>query len=169
MGISFGSTDIKPYAGSKEVQEAYVGSQLVYSAAPPYNYYFVGGETKYFISPNVVLPNYNATIAKKNGTGNYMIAISKSYNRLKLTDTSRFLGWKLKFTASNNVNYGTRLRAELYLSDRYNSVELGVISKTEKLITMTVEAVSGNAPIYIQIYSDSDATFYLDNIRFEEA
>ena len=70
MGISFGSTGIKPYVGGKEVQEAYVGSQLVYSAAPPYNYYFVGGETKYFISPNVVLPNYNATIAKKNGTGN---------------------------------------------------------------------------------------------------
>ena len=169
MSISLGNSSKKPYVGSKEVQEAYVGSQLVYSAAPPYNFYFVGGETKYFISPNVVLPNYNATIAKKNGTGNYMVAISKSYNRLKLTDTSRFLGWKLKFTASNNVDYGTRLRAELYLSDRYSSVDLGAISRTEKLITMTVEPVSGNAPIYIQIYSDSDATFSLDNIRFEEA
>ena len=35
MGISFGSASKKPYVGSKEVQEAYVGSQLVYRAVPP--------------------------------------------------------------------------------------------------------------------------------------
>ena len=168
MGISFGSTGIKPYVGGKEVQEAYVGSQLVYSAAPPYNYYFVGGETKYYISPNVVLPTSNATIAKKNGTGNYMIAISEGYNRLKLVDVSRFLGWKLKFTASTNGT-GEYLYADLGLSDRNTTVELGSIDGTEKTITMTVNAVSGRPPIYIGIYLHYDTTFYLNNIRFEEA
>ena len=34
MGISFGSASKKPYVGSKEVQEAYVGSQLVYKGKP---------------------------------------------------------------------------------------------------------------------------------------
>lgn len=169
MPISIGSSNVKPYVGGKEVQEAYVGSQLVYSAAPPYNYYFVGGETKYYISPNVVLPPNYATIAKKNGTGNYMIAISKDYTRFKLTDTSRFLGWKLKFTASTNADSAIRLRAEFYLSDQYNWAVSEPFNRTEKLITIPVEAVNGNAPIYIEIYSDSNTTFYLDNIRFEEA
>ena len=168
MGISFGSTGIKPYVGSKEVQEAYVGSQLVYSAAPPYNYYFVGGETKYYISPNVVLPAQNATIGKKNGTGNYMIVSSNKYTYIKLIDVSRFLGWKLKFTASTNGG-GIYLSANLGISGRYEQRDLGVIDGTEKLITMTVEAVNGSAPTYIQIYSSSNSTFYLNNIRFEEA
>ena len=38
MGISFGSTSKKPYVGSKEVQEAYVGSTLVYQNVPNYEY-----------------------------------------------------------------------------------------------------------------------------------
>lgn len=38
MGISFGSTGIKPYVGSKEVKEAYVGSTLVYQNVPNYEY-----------------------------------------------------------------------------------------------------------------------------------
>lgn len=168
MPISIGSTNVKPYVGGKEVKEAYVGSQLVYSAAPPYNYYFVGEENKYFISPNVVLPPNNATIAKKNGTGNYMIAISKEYNRIKLNNVSGFLGWKLKFTASTN-GVGERIYADLGLSDRYNTVELGSINGTEKTITMTVEAVSGRPPLYINIYIHYNTTFYVNDIRFEEA
>ena len=54
MGISFGSTSKKPYVGSKEVKEAYVGSQLVYRAKPPYKYYFLGGEESYFIDNSVI-------------------------------------------------------------------------------------------------------------------
>lgn len=38
MSISFGSTGIKPYVGSKEVKEAYVGSTLVYQNVPNYAY-----------------------------------------------------------------------------------------------------------------------------------
>ena len=38
MSISFGNTGIKPYVGSKEVKEAYVGSTLVYQNVPNYEY-----------------------------------------------------------------------------------------------------------------------------------
>lgn len=38
MGISFGSVGKKPYVGSKEVQEAYVGNQLVYQSMPDTTY-----------------------------------------------------------------------------------------------------------------------------------
>ena len=38
MGISLGSSSKKPYVGSKEVQEAYVGSTLVYQNVPNYEY-----------------------------------------------------------------------------------------------------------------------------------
>lgn len=47
MSISFGSTGIKPYVGNKEVQEAYVGSTLVYSAGPVNPYIFKGNEINY--------------------------------------------------------------------------------------------------------------------------
>ena len=49
MGISFGSTGIKPYVGSKEVKEAYVGSQLVYQSVAPIVYKFLGAENTYTI------------------------------------------------------------------------------------------------------------------------
>lgn len=50
MSISFGSTGIKPYVGSKEVQEAYVGSTLVYSAGPGSNYAFLGTADGYYLA-----------------------------------------------------------------------------------------------------------------------
>lgn len=61
MGISFGSTGIKPYVGSKEVQEAYVGNQLVYKAVPPYVYGFLGRENDYILADWVTLGNRVST------------------------------------------------------------------------------------------------------------
>lgn len=55
MGISFGSVGKKPYVGSKEVQEAYVGNQLVYRAVPPYSYGFLSGETSYVLASYVTI------------------------------------------------------------------------------------------------------------------
>lgn len=49
MGISFGSASKKPYVGSKEVQEAYVGSQLVYRSTPPFNGVFFDSSTKFIL------------------------------------------------------------------------------------------------------------------------
>lgn len=73
MGISFGNTGVTPYVGSKEVTEAYVGSQLVYTGKPPYNYAFLGGENKYFLANWVALTEHikdypaTCTVVKDNG------------------------------------------------------------------------------------------------------
>lgn len=48
MSISKGGQSVKPYVGSKEVKEAYVGSQLVYRAKPPY--VFIGDANDYLLS-----------------------------------------------------------------------------------------------------------------------
>lgn len=50
MSISKGGQSVKPYVGSKEVQEAYVGSQLVYKASYPYKYAFLGTENDYMLA-----------------------------------------------------------------------------------------------------------------------
>ena len=64
MGISFGSNSMKPYAGGKEVQEAYVGSQLVYQATVPIVYKFLGAENTYTIDGTL---GNGAAIVKKDG------------------------------------------------------------------------------------------------------
>lgn len=48
MSISKGGQSVKPYVGSNEVKEAYVGSQLVYRATPPY--VFIGDANDYVLS-----------------------------------------------------------------------------------------------------------------------
>ena len=48
MSTSKGGQSVKPYVGSKEVKEAYVGSQLVYRATPPY--VFIGDANNYLLS-----------------------------------------------------------------------------------------------------------------------
>lgn len=50
MGISLGSSSKKPYVGSKEVKEAYVGSTLVYRAGPGSNYAFLGTADGYYLA-----------------------------------------------------------------------------------------------------------------------
>ena len=78
MSISFGSTSIKPYVGSKEVQEAYVGSQLVYKGKPNPVTLFNGAVSK-AISPNLIWAGKvgsaegtvpNAYLATKTGINN---------------------------------------------------------------------------------------------------
>ena len=65
MSISKGGQSVKPYVGSKEVKEAYVGSQLVYRATPPYIYGFLGSENDY-IKANWVTLNDRTSISKYN-------------------------------------------------------------------------------------------------------
>lgn len=73
MSISFGSASKKPYVGSKEVQEAYVGNQLVYRATPPYVYAFLGTENDYLIQPWCQLTQY-ASVTNYNNV--YAISIT---------------------------------------------------------------------------------------------
>lgn len=78
MSISKGGQSVKPYVGSKEVKEAYVGSQLVYRATPPYLYFFLGRENDYIL--NSVDLRGNA-IAKPDGSNVFNIM-----NRYTLTN-----------------------------------------------------------------------------------
>lgn len=57
MAISFGSNGVKPYVGGKEVQEAYVGSQLVYRATPPFNGVFFDSTTKFILEGYAISPS----------------------------------------------------------------------------------------------------------------
>lgn len=94
MGISFGSKSVKPYFGSKEVQEAYVGSQLVYRATPPYIYFFLGGENDYIL--NSVDLRGNA-VAKPDGSNVFNIAnrytlTGDKQGFVDVTDLSQYVG-----------------------------------------------------------------------------
>lgn len=78
MSISKGGQSVKPYVESKEVKEAYVGSQLVYRATPPYLYFFLGRENDYILNSVDLRGN---TIVKPTGSNVYNIA-----NTYKLTN-----------------------------------------------------------------------------------
>lgn len=56
MSISKGSQSVKPYVGSKEVKEAYVGSQLVYRSTPPFNGVFFDSTTKFILEGYAISP-----------------------------------------------------------------------------------------------------------------
>lgn len=57
MGISFGSVGKKPYVGGKEVQEAYVGSQLVYqNEVPPSGGVIFDGSISSLLNPLATNP-----------------------------------------------------------------------------------------------------------------
>ena len=108
MGISLGSSSKKPYVGSKEVQEAYVGSQLVYRAVPPAIYKFLGTETDYIIDGTLV----GANITKDQNV--YRIAIG-SNGGVFICTTEK--GMDLKFLTRNitpvsrymYIQYGRRI------------------------------------------------------------
>ena len=90
MGISFGSTGIKPYVGSKEVQEAYVGSQLVYRATPPAVYKFLGTETDYIIdgtldNASVVKIKDKYRISLEKAASSFIFKTEKTFNTLTFT------------------------------------------------------------------------------------
>lgn len=83
MSISKGGQSVKPYVGSKEVKEAYVGSQLVYRAVPPFNGVFFDGTTRYILEGYTISPP-PAAITDFVGTsiypGGYYIDLSSNSN-----------------------------------------------------------------------------------------
>lgn len=100
MGISFGSTGIKPYVGSKEVQEAYVGSQLVYRAVPPYLYRFLGSENDYILDGEL----NNASVVKVKGK--YRISLEKAASNFIFKTDKTFN--TLTFMAYGATNYSSQ-------------------------------------------------------------
>lgn len=172
MSISKGGQSIKPYVGSKEVKEAYVGSQLVYKSGLPYNYYFLGAENDYFISENLQLGR-NAAITKPKDKSVYKIAITYTQEGtsiigyFNLINVGQFIGWNLKFTYSG-LQYTT-----LYARVTYYNASGGQITNeditmqdiSEKLYTHVVPANCAQ----IRITTGSQFGYrYFDNIRFEQ-
>ena len=74
MSISKGGQSVKPYVGSKEVKEAYVGSQLVYRAIPPYYYYFMGTPNDYILNKIELVTN--SAVTKTGGYENYVLKMT---------------------------------------------------------------------------------------------
>lgn len=165
MGISFGSTSVKPYVGGKEVKEAYVGSQLVYRAGLPYYYYFLSGTEKYQISDNCLLQD-GAAIAKPSGVTNFMLSI-KAQNRIRLNGIDLFAGYSLKFTTCARGGTDTNKAQVIFYT-----AGGGIASYTNFDYYATPTLVSIPIPsnaVYAVFRTISAAeTFYFDMVRCEE-
>lgn len=168
MGISFGSVSKKPYVGSKEVQEAYVGSQLVYQATYPYKYAFLGTANNYMLADWCTI-GQSVAITKYNEI--YRIALpyvsdpTSAANWVVLTNIDPTLYKKLKFTAiAQRTDLGNRLvnfakGNALIRSNTYNFADT-----VEKTIELNIPAETTRI---LLIGAQLSAT-YLDAIRIEE-
>ena len=168
MSISFGSTSIKPYVGSKEVKEAYVGSQLVYRATPPYKYYFLGSENDYIIDNAVVTLNANTSITKYQNIFRIACTTSSSADggiQLKLSTP-----FYLSAARSGNFNAGNKFgvnyrnsRGTILSSKNYDLPSAGQFTK------FYLEPPAGTTLITIAPGTNVVGTqyLYIDNIYSE--
>ena len=168
MSISFGSTGIKPYAGSKEVKEAYVGSQKIYSAAPAYVYAFIGGENDYVVAPWTTLGRY-AVIKKINGIYRISITGGDSYaqpGQITLDITSIQNKTKITFIYQANVD-----SARVLL--RGGSPVTSNLTTSGTLTGWTNQEIgipTGTTTITFSAHNQDDTvgrSFNLDSIRIE--
>lgn len=172
MGISFGSKSVKPYVGGKEVQEAYVGSQLVYKSGPPYYYYFLGAETTYYISDNCQLAYY-ASVTKPAWATTYKIAIGASSGttsaRIQLVNVGEFIGKKLKFLYRGDPTGYTNILQVIFRKADGTSISSSTISLAfTSQETLAQGVVPANcARIDIQCIA-FNSYYNLDAIRFED-
>lgn len=155
MSISFGSTGIKPYVGSKEVKEAYVGSQLVYKSVPPYIYRFLGNENDYIIDGELGL---GATVVKEEG----IYRIFSGYQGMFSFDNvqGQSLKFLAKFKNSNN-------------SIKIEGVKSGVSPQLIKYVNATTQFSlidCGTLGDYTRIritHTPSSNHLWIDAVRFE--
>lgn len=155
MGISFGSASKKPYVGSKEVKEAYVGSQLVYRAVPPYIYKFLGNENDYIIDGTLAL---GAAVTKEEG----IYRISSGYQGSFLF--YNVAGQALKFLAKfkdrdekikiEGLNAGASPQLVKYVNatTQFSLIDCGVINGYERIRITHIQ---------------SSNNLWIDAVRFE--
>lgn len=149
MGISLGSSSKKPYVGSKEVQEAYVGSQLVYINAKPFNGVFFDSATRfvlegYTMNPNSKIQDYTQTATHDGG---YFIGLSSG-----ATSTIPYIMWSgldipafntLTISSPERSDYAKNIYVQLTFNDGTNMSPLvtiyknkpGIININGKIIT----------------------------------
>lgn len=173
MGISFGSTGRKPYVGSKEVQKAYVGSQLVYTSKPPADYAFIGGENNYFIAEWVNIsggvPNYRSstTIVKESGIyrlsnspGDYCSMVINNIPRRVLKFIAKCGGAGSVINAIN-VYYSTNNFAPSTMLKQFNLT--GGADYELIIVNMPTNATK------VGIAFTSSTQVWIDTVRFEES
>lgn len=163
MGISFGSVSKKPYVGSKEVTEAYVGTKKVYSAAPPIYYGFLGAENDYVIAEWCQLVQ-GAAIAKDQGI--YRIGLSRTGQGSGIVSLGAPKAQKLKFTArlvSTLANVGIVYKVggveKSYGVTGLNTQNFTLVDFTLPENTTEVKITCGSAYNLLGVY--------IDAIRFE--
>lgn len=169
MGISFGSVSKKPYVGSKEVKEAYVGSQKVYSAAPPIYYGFLGAENDYEIAEWCQLTK-GASITKYQSAYRILIngVLDPTRNYITLSEVK---GAVLRFTVTSP---GSIAGANWPLINWYNAsgTQVGGSQFNNRpsggnfgLVEFTVPANASYA--IIRGISNSNTKLYIDALRYE--
>lgn len=173
MGISFGSTSKKPYVGSKEVQEAYVGNQLVYKAAPPYIYAFLGEETSYYLADWASLqprPNdYPKTMEITKDGGVFRATMGQSFSCFGMNQIPTR---KLKFIVRSNASGGQYYQGleVLYTTYSYTSKATSLKYFT---VTPNYQLCEVNIPEAAKVIligksiNTPGVSFFLDEIRFE--
>ena len=163
MGISFGSKGAKPYVGSREVKEAYVGNQLVYRATLPYTYAFLGGANSYMLADWASLSATGAAITKEGS--NFRVALTGQTNT---AGAGTFImrevrGGIIKFMHKGR---GVRVRGDVSaggltfatLPARAEwTLESVNVDQSESWRTISIQLNEGN----------SSASAYLDAIRYE--
>lgn len=149
MPITIGATNIKPYVGGKEVQEAYVGSQLVYINAKPFNGVFFDSTTRfvlegYTLSPSSSIKDYPQT---NTHDGGYFIGLSSG-----TSGTIPYIMWSgldipafntLTISSPERSDYAKNIYVELTFNDGTNMMPLvtiyknkdGIININGKIIT----------------------------------
>lgn len=170
MGISFGNTGIKPYVGSKEVQEAYVGSQLVYKSGLPYYYMFLGNENDYFISPNLTF-QANASITKPKTVYKLTLTFNASAmiktGSFIINNISQFVGWKLKFTCYQNGSTSDKITIN-FRDKNNNSINTYNRQITQNEVLYEYVVLEQSDRVVIATGTQANA-WYFDDIRFEKA
>ena len=164
MGISFGSKTIKPYVGGKEVQEAYVGSQLVYKAQKlPYHYVFLGTENEYYISPLVTL-GAGAAIKKPGWATTYKIVLSAATdNEVKINIDADFVGQRFKFLCRSAI-YAGSFTIKIYDSATHIRTSANYEESQSEILRYTVPIQPNDKFISIR----AKAQMYFDAMRFED-
>lgn len=160
MSISFGSNSMKPYVGDKEVQEAYVGSQLVYRATPPYVYAFLGTESDYYLATWAQLLT-GAAIVQEGGI--YRISTGTATGgTLAMTQIPTK---KIKFVAKSATQTNA-LKLQGLVGGRWYDVKQFVINAAYEL--QEADIPENAEQIRLRLTLTTFNPIYLDAIRFEE-
>lgn len=160
MSISKGGQSVKPYVGSKEVKEAYVGSQLVYRAVPPYNYAFLSGETSYVLADYVAIGS-RMSFPKDEGLFRMYMPGNEHLT------LNQVLGSKLAINVKSAQSQATTKYRDIYI--RFLNSSGGLISATTTTLVQggytthnysipancsKIEIGNTTEPGYINIYFD---------------